>query len=81
MSRLGFLMVNAWPDPDGVHVWMAHDCVNGRDISMLPNPPWSPNADGDGVTPSIDCTACGTHCLALFGEPEDPVHSDRDASA
>lgn len=68
MTRLGFLTANAWPDEDGVHVWVAHDCVAGRDVSMLPNFAWRP---GDGqAEPSFSCDACGIHCFVPYGEPE-----------
>lgn len=70
MSRLGFLTANAWPDGDGKHVWVAHDCVNGRDISMLPYPQWR---IGDGkVEPSFSHDVCGIHAFIDFGHPEKP---------
>lgn len=30
MSDLGFLTDHAWLDEDGIHVWSAHDCLNGE---------------------------------------------------
>lgn len=49
----------AWLDEDGYHVWFAHDCVNGRSVTMLPYPRWA--AEWRRVMPSIDCGDCGLH--------------------
>lgn len=48
-----------WMDEDGEHVWFAHDCIEGRDRTMLPHPTW--RRAGDKVQPSIDCGKCGVH--------------------
>lgn len=58
----------AWIDPDGRHVWYSHDCADRvRSITKLPWPQW--RADGDKITPSIDCADCGTHVFAPIHRP------------
>jgi len=49
-----------WLDADGAHVWVAHDCTEGRDASMLPWPTWQADREGY-VQPSIFCRECGLH--------------------
>jgi len=51
----------AWLDEDGKHVWFMHDCVLGKETSMLPYPTWKATEDGLEVTPSIVCNDCGFH--------------------
>jgi hypothetical protein len=52
--------VRCWLDGDGTHVWCAHDCVEGRVITMLPWPTWQALPDSR-VLPSFSCGACGVH--------------------
>ncbi len=54
-----FLSLRCWIDPDGLHVWQAHDCVDGRCVAMLPWPTWQ--RLGIAVAPSISCETCGLH--------------------
>lgn len=54
-----FLSARAWMDEDGQHVVLAHDCVEHRDVHILPWPTWQ-NVEGM-VDPSYDCDACGLH--------------------
>lgn len=68
MSRLGFLTARAWLDNDGRHVWIAHDCTEGRVTTMLPWPNW--HSTGLHVEPSIVCEACGLHVVARLEEPD-----------
>jgi hypothetical protein len=65
-----FLTGNGWPDPDGEHVWIAHDCIDRRDASKMPNYNWRLSADGKTVVPSFSCSACGFHAVIHVGEPE-----------
>ena len=62
MSRLGFLTAEVSLDEDGVHVWLHHDCVKGREATMLPYPTW--RVLNRKVEPSIHCAACGLHYKA-----------------
>lgn len=60
-----FLSLRCWMDPDGLHVWQAHDCAGGeRSVGMLPWPVWQ-RIDANRVEPSISCDGCGLH---TFGE-------------
>lgn len=60
-----WLSVDAWLDEDGEHVWIAHDCIGKRDVSMLPWPTWQAPRDAHGsVLPSFDCGECGVHLFA-----------------
>ena len=73
VGRLGFLSARAWLDKRNVdgkrHVWLAHDCTEGRDVSMLPWPTWQ--SDGLRVTPSVSCDGCGLHAFVDIGPPDD----------
>lgn len=55
-----FLSLRCWLDGDGLHVWQAHDCTDGRSVGMLPYPTWQA-VEGNRVAPSIDCAGCGLH--------------------
>lgn len=77
----------AWVDPDGYHIWLAHDCVSARTITILPWPVWhavaTKNQDGHvvgGVEPSVDCVACGLHTF-LDVHPLEPHEPDAIAWA
>lgn len=59
MSRLGFLTADVALDEDGIHVWLHHDCVGGRESTMLPFPTW--RVMEGRVEPSINCLKCGLH--------------------
>jgi hypothetical protein len=50
----------AWLDPDGRHVFVAHDCRGVRESHMLPWPVWQALPDGR-VDPSYSCERCGVH--------------------
>ncbi len=68
-GELSFLASKAWMDADGRHVWVAHNCVNRERVTtMLPWPSWA--ADGDRVSPSVLCTACGYHDFPIIESPE-----------
>ncbi len=65
--------LRCWLDPDGKHVWQAHDCVDHKtSVSKLPWPVWRALPDGK-VTPSIICDAgCRLHAFGQIGpKPED----------
>ena len=65
----------AWLDPDGVHIWISHDCPSERVTFLLPHPPWGVvEREGDTwVDPSVHCTACGLHAfLRIEKNPEEP---------
>lgn len=51
----------SWMDEDGVHVWVRHECLDGVEEFMLPNPPWRSIGLSPAVEPSFSCTACGDH--------------------
>lgn len=63
-----FLTGNAWLDEDGEHVWIAHDCVDHREIHKATNLHW--RAVGDHVEPSYQCVLCGFHAIVWPGESE-----------
>lgn len=68
MSQLAFLTERSWVDEDGYHIWIEHDCTDGREATMLPWPTWQAGADGR-VLPSIDCRACGAHYFTTVLTP------------
>ncbi len=70
-NRLAFLTASAWIDVDGRHVWLSHDCADGRSTSMLPTT-WKANESGR-VEPSIDCRDCGAHFFAQIEAKPDPT--------
>jgi hypothetical protein len=63
-----FLSARGWVDEDGRHVWVAHDCVGGRERTMLPYPTWK--ADGTRISPSVICGDCGMHAFVDLGPVE-----------
>lgn len=50
-----------WPDADGKHAWLSHDCKDQRETSMLPWPKWK--ITDSGIWPSVQCDACGMHVV------------------
>ena len=75
MSRLGFLTARVWLDADGQHLWLAHDCVDGRTTTMLPTQ-WREGPDGY-VAPSIACRACGLHYTGRIDSIDSVSWDDR----
>lgn len=71
-----WMNVHAWLDEDSRHVWVGHDCTDGRLVTMLPWPLWQV-ADAGRVEPSFVCSGCGVHTFAQIdrapsGTEEDP---------
>lgn len=74
-----WLSGRTWVDDDGMHVWFAHDCAQGRSMEMLPWPIWQVLPNGR-VEPSINCEACGLHSFYAiewtpYGRPVVPSHN------
>lgn len=63
---IGFMGLRARMADDGVHVEVAHDCLDERVESWLPWPTWHASPDGKTVEPSIHCKRCGTHGFAFI---------------
>ena len=74
MSRLSWLTAKAWPDADGVHVWLRHECdERGVVETMLPNI-WRRGTEEqrDTLTPSVICSACEMHTFVPITDQEAP---------
>lgn len=72
-----WVSVRAWLDADDRHVWAAHDCTDGREVTMLPWPTWQALPDGE-VRPSFSCDRCGVHVSMEIGYAAAPVSAGLD---
>lgn len=72
-----FMHADVWLDEDGYHVWLAHDCVAERVVTMLPYPNW--HVVAAQVEPSVSCEACGLHTVGLLNAVShvDPTGRER----
>lgn len=66
MSRLSWLTANAWPDEDGRHYWLRHECMNDEVVETMLPTIWKHDGSGH-LTPSVHCTACGMHTFVPIG--------------
>lgn len=59
-----------WLDDDG-NPWVEHDCSSTPEPWRLPNGPWRYVSETNSITPSVDCTVCGSHTLLYDCDRDD----------
>lgn len=65
-----------WSDSDG-RAWIWHDCAGTERIEPLETGTWK--VTGDGVSPSVDCRACGKHTWLGPADRCDPPAQWKDS--